>query len=197
VKSVSFLLLASLIVLSACGGSSSSSQSQNSGPLSGNWQFTMTPPSDNSFQGGLQGGFLLQSKSAVSGQIAYSITLPSQPGIYCNSGSATVTGTVNGQNVTLTALAGSETFNLTGTLSSDGSTIMGDYTSDGQGCGNAQTGLKWTATSVPSVSGAVQGSFHSGPQSPSSFLVNQDFPVTGFSCRAPTLAPAVQPSPAL
>src|ERR1700680_918863 len=98
VKSVLFLLLASLMVLSACGGSSSSSQSQNSGPLSGNWQFAIT--TDNSFQGGLQSGFLLQNKSAVSGQVAYSITVPSKPG-YCNSGSATVTGTVNGQNVML------------------------------------------------------------------------------------------------
>jgi len=180
------ILLAGVALTSSCGTGASNS-SQHAGPLSGNWQFTMTPPPDNSFQGGIQGGFLLQSKGAVGGQVAYSITLPSQPGTYCNSGSATVTGTVNGQNVMLTALAGSETFALTGTLSSNSSTMTGTYTSDGQGCGNAQTGLQWSATSVPSVSGAVQGSFHSGQQSPTSSLVNEDFPVTGFLVQSPNI----------
>jgi hypothetical protein len=34
--------------------------------LSGNWQFTMAPPSDGSFLGGLQGGFLLQERRRPS-----------------------------------------------------------------------------------------------------------------------------------
>ena len=69
--------LAGLIVLSACGGSNVS-QSQSTGALAGNWQFTMTAPSDNSFQGGMQGGFLLQSKGSVTGGITYSVSLPSE-----------------------------------------------------------------------------------------------------------------------
>lgn len=170
------LFLFSVLMLSGCASSGSqSSGTESKGPLSGNWQFTMTPPQDNSFQGGLQGGFLIQSKGAVTGQVAFTVTLPSQPGTFCDSGSATVTGTVSGQNVTLTAAAGAQTFTLTGTLSADGSTMMGTYTSTGQGCGNPQSGVAWSATSVPPVSGSIQGSFHSTSGS----LQDQDFPVTG------------------
>jgi hypothetical protein len=175
-------LLAGLIVLSACGGGSgASSQSQGAGSLAGNWQFAMSAPSDNSFQGGMQGGFLLQSKGSVTGGVTYSILLPpSQTGgspTLCNSGSAPVTGSLSGQNVTLTAVAGTQTFTLTGTLSGEGSTMMGTYSStDGQGCGTAQTGLQWSATAVPALTGAIQGNFHS---SLNPALRDQDFPVTG------------------
>ena len=187
-------LLAVVLIFSACG-TSPSKLSENSGPLSGNWQFQIT--TDNSFISVNQNcapattpptpslcveGFLLQKGGSVSGQLAYSITLPSQPGTFCNSGSASVTGTVNGQNVTLTALAAKETFTLTGTLSPDGSTMTGTYTSDGQGCGNPQSGTTatWTAILVPSLSGAVQGRFHSSQNSSVQSLINQDYPVTGF-----------------
>ena len=74
------LLLAALAVLSACGGSSSPSQSAGPGSLAGNWQFAMTSPSDNSFQGGIQGGFLLQSTGNVTGAVTYSVSLPPQEG---------------------------------------------------------------------------------------------------------------------
>jgi hypothetical protein len=172
-------LLAGLVVLSACGGGSSN-QSQSSGALAGNWQFTMAAPSDNSFQGGIQGGFLLQNNGTVTGAVVYEILLLAQQGgptTLCNSGSAPITGTVSGQNITLTATAGTQSFTLTGTLSADNSTMMGTYTStDGQGCGTAQTGLRWSATSVPPLTGTVQGSFHS-IFDPS--LKNQDFQVTG------------------
>jgi hypothetical protein len=181
VKGLLPVLLASLMVLSACGGGGASTQSQSNGSLAGNWQFTMTAPPDNSFQGGMQGGFLLLSKGSVTGGITYSVLLPpSQPGgvpTLCNSGSAPVTGSLNGQNVTLTAVAGTQTFTLTGTLSADGSTILGTYSStDGQGCGTAQTGLPWSATSVPPLTGSIQGNFHS---SLNPVLRDQDFPVSG------------------
>jgi hypothetical protein len=204
VKSLWVLLLASLM-LSGCGGSSSSSSSQTSGPLAGNWQFTLASPADGSFVGSpnpactsttgtplpiCSGGFLLQNKGSVTGGVVYSIELPpSQNGgspTLCNSGSAPVTGTVNGQNVTLTAVAGTQTFTLTGTLSSDGSTMMGTYAStDGKGCGTAQTGLQWSATSVQPLSGSVQGIFHSAAgrfQTVSGDVLvisNQNFPVFG------------------
>ncbi len=175
------LLLAALAVLSACGGSSSPSQSAGPGSLAGNWQFAMASPSDDSFQGGIQGGFLLQSTGNVTGAVTYSVSLPPQQGgtaTLCSSGSGPVSGTVSGQNVTLTVTAGIQTFALSGTLSADGSTIAGTYTSsDGKGCGTAQTGLKWTATSVPPLTGTIQGNFHSALD-PS--LHNQDFPVTGI-----------------
>jgi hypothetical protein len=190
-------LLAGVCMLSACGNTSMPATA--TGPLSGNWQFQLTtdgsfgsPVSPNCLpaQGAASApfcvsGFLVQTNGAVSGQLQYSIILPSQAGTFCNGGSATVTGTVSGQNVALTALAGPETFTLNGTLSSDGSTMMGTYTSDSQGCGNAQTGSAWVATSVPSLSGVVQGRFHSTGAGSDTAFANQDFPVTGSLIQGP------------
>lgn len=179
-KSLWILCLAGMLVLSGCGGGSSSSfsSSRTSGPIAGNWQFTMTSPPDNSFVGGLQGGFLLQKNGSVNGAVVYSISLPGSQ-TACSSGSAPVTGTIARQNVTLTAVAGTQTFALTGTLTQDGLTLTGTYTStDGQGCGTAQTGLSWRATSVPALTGAIQGNFHSVASA--AHLSDQDFPVTGF-----------------
>src|SRR5271169_829832 len=80
------LLLAGTVMLSACGGSSGSSQINNL-TLSGNWQFTMANPPDGSFLGGLQGGFLLQNSGSVTGAAVYSVSLPLLA-FPCNSGSA-------------------------------------------------------------------------------------------------------------
>jgi hypothetical protein len=182
----SLLLLAATItitmILAACGGSSSGSSPQ-SATLSGNWQFTMAPQSDGNqgdptFNGGLLGGFLLQKSGAVNGQAVYSIT-SSQTTTPCNGGSATITGTLSGQGVTITAVAGAEAFALTGTLSADGSTMMGNYTStvaNGTTCGYATT-QTWSAILVPSLTGAITGSFHSNDKN--GILTNQDFLVTG------------------
>lgn len=177
----SLFLFAALILLSACGGKSSNNDSQNTGALAGNWQFTVAAPSDNSFQGGIQGGFLLQSNDGtVTGSVVYAVYLPAQSGgapTLCNSGSAPVTGILNGQAVTLTAVASPQTFTFTGTLSANNLTMMGTYKStDGKGCGTAQTGLQWSAIAVPPLTGAVQGNFHS-VQDPN--LRDQDFAVTG------------------
>jgi hypothetical protein len=144
----------------------------------------MAPPADGSFQGGLQGGFLLQPNSAATGAAAFSISLPTSPNpTVCNSGSAAITGTLTGQNVALTAVAGSQTFSLTGTLSFDGTTMVGTYDStagtaaDGTPCGTAQSGLQWNAIAVPPLMGSIQGTFHSagGPAG----LNQQDFQVSG------------------
>ena len=198
-----------MMVFSACGGGTSGG-SQQSAALSGNWQFTLENPPDNSFQGYnpnpsdpnskpgsiLQGGFILQQNGSVAGQTVYSIYLPpAQSGggqTLCSGGTATLTAaTLTGQTVSLTFVAGSPsnniTFNLSGTLGSDGSigvntpatystTVMpaGSTT-----CGTAQTGLSWSAVSVPSLTGSVTGSFHSGGTGDDSGMVNQDFPVTG------------------
>jgi hypothetical protein len=185
VKILCGCLLTSLIVLTGCGGNSSSSAAQKASPLSGNWQFTMANPADNSFIGALQGGFLLQSQNSVTGQAAYSVALPGAAGAatVCSSGSAPITGSVSGQTVNLTAVAGGQTFTLTGTLSSDGSTIMGTYSStagtaaNGQtACGTAQSGLQWSAISVPALSGSLQGVLHSAANS---LVANQDFSISG------------------
>jgi hypothetical protein len=179
VKSLLVLLLAATVMLSGCGGSSSGKPSALS--VSGNWQFTVANPADQSFLGGLQGGFLLQKGGSVTGGAVYSVSLPSQSGgnpTICNSGSAPITGTIDGQNVTLTAVAGTQTFTFTGALSVDGATMTGTYTStDGGGCGTAQSGLQWSAASVPPLTGVILGNFHSTGGAAS--LNNQDFPVTG------------------
>ena len=186
-KSLLLLLLAGTMVLSACGGGGASSGgSQIPLTLSGNWQFTMAPPSDGSFLGGLQGGFLLQN-SAVTGAATYAVSL-SNLLIPCNSGSAPITGTISSQNVTLTAVAGTQTFTLTGTLSLDGTSMAGTYIStagtagDGSPCGTAQTGLQWSAILVPPLTGSIQGSFHSAGGAAG--LVEQEFLVSGALTQA-------------
>lgn len=178
-RAASLLGLFGIALLSACGGSSTSSTAN--GQFSGNWQIT-NMALDSALRGGIQGGFLLQNKNLVSGQFVYSFSLLSQPGTICNSGTATVAGTVNGQNVTLTAVAGPQTYTLKGTLSSDRSTLMGTYDSTGgQGCGTAQTGLQWSAILVPPLNGDVQGSFHSTATG----LSGRDFQVTGTLVQGP------------
>lgn len=181
------ILLAGTMMLSACGGGSGSASSgnpQNSATISGNWQFTLGNPSDQSFIGGLQGGFLLQKSGSVTGAAVYSISLPDPNGgspALCNSGSAPIIGTISSQNVTLTAVAGAQTFVLTGAMSSDGSAMTGSYTSTadassgGAACGAAQTGLPWSAKLVPPLTGTIQGSFHSTGFA----LGGQVFPLTG------------------
>ncbi len=181
-SSLGLLCLAAILVLPGCGGASSSS-SQSSGALSGNWQFTLTAPTDGSFVGGPTGGFLLHEdgKQSVTGAVVYSITAPQVSQTVCNSGSAPVTGTISGQTVTLTIVAGDQSFTLKGTLSSNGQTIMGTYSStDGKGCGTAQAGLDWSAVSVAPLTGAVQGTFHSTGAGSTAGLRDQDFAVTGM-----------------
>ena len=190
VKSLMLLLLAGTMMLTGCGGGSSSG-SENTATLSGNWQFTMAnqvaSPPNPEYTGGLQGGFLLQNNGSVTGGAAYSVYMQ-QLLIPCNSGSAAVTGTITGQNVTLTAAAGTQTFTFTGILSFDGSTMAGTYAStagtagDGAPCGSAETGLQWSAILVPSITGSIQGTFHS--TGGAAGLSNRDFPVSGSLTQA-------------
>ena len=131
----------------------------------------------------MEGGFLLQSKGSVTGGVTYSVSLPPQQqgggldALQQRVGVRSPEQSTMGLNVSLTVAAGVQTFTLSGTLSAGGTTMAGTYAStDGNGCGTAQTGLRWTAISVPSLTGAIQGSFHS---SLNPALRNQDFPVTG------------------
>jgi hypothetical protein len=160
------LLAAGILMLSACGGSVSSGSAPIQASVSGNWQFTMAPPADGSFLGGLDGGFLLENNGSVSGGATYSVSLPNLL-VPCNSGSATVTGAISGESVNLTAVAGTQTFTLAGSLNLNGTTMTGTYkstagtASDGSPCGTAQTGLQWSAILVPPLTGPIQGTFHS------------------------------------
>ncbi len=186
------MLLAGTMTLSACGGGTSPGSTQILPTLSGNWQFNMAEqvnpdPNGLSFVGGLQGGFLLQSKGAVAGTATFSFSpapsaLDPDPTV-CNSGSAAITGTINGQAVSLTAVANNQTLlTLTGTLSLDGSTLTGSYTStNGAGCGIVST-QEWSAFLVPPLTGPIQGSFHSAGGTAG--LDEQDFLVSGALSQA-------------
>jgi len=196
-----YLVLLALLTLTlaGCGGSGRSNSAQGEPQISGNWQFTLTTTGNSFATSPLQGGFLLQQNGAISGQIGYSIVLPSQNGganTICNSGVATVTGTISGNSVALTAVVGTldangnpvtQTLTLNaGSLSANGSSIQnGTYAlTDGYAnvngqivsCGVAQDTGTWTATLVPPLTGGFQGFFHSAY---STSFVNQDFPVSG------------------
>jgi hypothetical protein len=189
------------MMLSACGSSSSSAGNPPpSGSLSGNWQFSMTNPDSTTPPGtlyGLQGGFLLQKNSSVTGQAVYSVSgISSSNGQWavCNSGTATITGTVSGQTVTLTAVAGSQTFALTGTLGSDGSISQANFTTaGGTAAGFATCGIptpagqsaSWGANSVPPLTGSITGNFHSSGTLGLSGLKDQDFSVIGSFTQGP------------
>jgi hypothetical protein len=190
-KTLLLPVLLGAVILAACGGSSSGGGKIQL-LLSGNWQFTMAPPSDGSFLGGLQGGFLLQDGTSATGAATYAVSLPGLL-IPCNIGTATITGSITGsignQNEwTITAVAGTQTFTLQGIQSFDGTTIAGTYNStagtaaDGGPCGTAQTGLQWSATLVPPITGNLQGSFHS--TGGAAGLTNQDFLLSGSITQA-------------
>jgi len=189
-KSPGVLLLIGAIALSGCGGSNRNSGSQSPSALSGNWQFTMAPPADGSFSGGLQGGFLLQNSGAVTGAVAYSFVVPASPNPVTSAGSATINpGTITGQNVAFTATDVTLSFTLTGTLSLDSATMQGTYTCasasalSGTACASAQTGgtaqtaMQWSAILVPPLTGPVQGSIHSAGGTAG--LSGQEFLVSG------------------
>ena len=178
-----FLILSFAGLLLLCGCSNHAPDVPQFGPqLSGNWQFTLANPPDQSFVGGLQGGFLVQDNNSLTGSVAFSISTAS--GVRCEAGSAAITGTISGQNVTFTAVASSRTFTFNGSISLDNATMIGTYSSTAgtSGCGNAQTNLSWGASFVPPLIGAIQGIFHS--TGGYSGLMNQQFPVTGLISQA-------------
>ena len=160
----------------------------------------------------LQGGFLLQKNGAITGQIAFSIVLPptssGAANITCNSGTATVSGTISGQSVSLTAVFGTldsnknpatQTLTLSGgTLSSNGTAVQngtysltaGNAVVQGQfmACGGGPQDVgTWSATLVPPLTGGFQGFFHS---TSSSNFANQNFPLSGTFNQGPNIGAA-------
>jgi hypothetical protein len=204
-----FILLVSLsLAISSCGGGSSGNSGSSPGNslVAGNWQFTMSTNGNSFVASPLQGGLIQQANGSLSGQVMFSILLPGAgtSTTICNSGTATVTGTVSGQTVNFTAVVGTfesdgatpatQTFTLSnGQLSSDNSTIQGGTYTVTAGystingavvtCGSAQDAGSWSAASIPSMTGTFQGNFHS--TAGSSGLANQDFAVTGSLLQGP------------
>ncbi len=196
-KVLSTIVVGVVAALAGCGGGSSQPSASQT-PLVSNWQWALydasgtTPPA----QGGITGGFLQQKGNSITGTLAYATYINANGNkTACAGGSAPVTGSVNGQSVTLTAVAGGQTYKFQGTLATaaNGSTMTGTYTStDGSaltdgggtcGTGTGQQSLNWNAVSVPPLTGAFQGSFHSiEPAGQGQSL--QDFAVTGTLIQA-------------
>lgn len=210
---LSILVVIASFMLSSCGGGNANSP-QSDPQISGNWQFNLSTSGTSFASSPLYGGFLVQKNGSITGQIVFAIVLPpSSSPETCNSGTATVTGTISGQSVNLTAVVGTldssgnpttQTFTLSGgTLSSDGSTIQnGTYTVTPQGygapieggslvaCGGAsQDTGNWSATLVPPLTGSIQGFFHSADTNNVSFQ-NQNFPVSGSFTQGPNTGAA-------
>src|ERR1700727_298707 len=168
-----FLLVVVVFTTLSCGGGSSVPPPEVGPQVAGNWQFTLTTTSTSFTASPLQGGFLLQQNGSITGQIEFSILLP--PSSYgsgntnCNSGTATVTGTMRGQSVNLTATIGSldqngnptsQTIALSGgALGSNNSSMQNGNYSVTSGyslvngelvaCGNAGDAGNWRRTLGP------------------------------------------------
>jgi hypothetical protein len=208
-----FLLILIALMPSGCGGGSTTTTAQADPQVSGNWQFTMSTTDASFVASPLQGGFLVQEKGSISGQIQFAIILPSTNGgatTICNSGTATVTGTLSGQTVNLTAVVGTldakgnettQTLTLNGgTLSADNSSIQkGAYTltpgfanvnNQFVACGVAQDAGSWSATLVPPLTGGFQGFFHSANTGSPNLAVSADYQVSGTFTQGPNIGTA-------
>ena len=206
-----FLLVVVVFTTLSCGGGSSVPPPEVGPQVAGNWQFTLTTTSTSFTASPLQGGFLLQQNGSITGQIEFSILLP--PSSYgsgntnCNSGTATVTGTMRGQSVNLTATIGSldqngnptsQTIALSGgALGSNNSSMQNGNYSVTSGyalvngelvaCGTADDAGNWSATLVPPLTGGFQGFFHS---TTGAGFANQNFSVSGTFTQGPNIGAA-------
>ena len=71
-------MLISVLPLTACGGEAELQPVVARHPApAGNWQFTLATRSDNSFPGGVQGGFLFAESGALTGGVTYSVSFRS------------------------------------------------------------------------------------------------------------------------
>jgi hypothetical protein len=205
-----FVLVIVVFTTLSCGGGSSLAPSQSGPQVVGNWQFTLTTTGTSFAASPLEGGFLLQQNGSITGQIEFSILLPSTNGganTNCNSGSATVTGTMSGQSVNLTATIGSLDQNgnpTSQTIALSGGALSANNSSIGNGtysvtsgyalvngqlvaCGTAEDAGNWSATLVPPLTGGFQGFFHS---TTGVGFANQSFPVSGTFNQGPNIGAA-------
>jgi hypothetical protein len=147
VRILSIGLFACLLLLTACGGSSSNS---SQGSLSGNWQIALQRGDTGAIK--TQTGFLLQSGTSITGQV-----LLTQTGC---AGVGTATGEMSGSSVAINVTQTGQTVQLKGTAAGDGSSIQGNYSLLASGCGNTQTG-NWNGTRIPTLNGSFTGTFSS------------------------------------
>lgn len=138
--------------LASCGGGGNSNNPQ-SGPLSGNWQITLTQEYPRPQALLSVSGFLSQSANAVTGSMQ--VPQSSQNG-HC-AGVAALSGSVSGETVTFVINNGGAELNLTGTLSSDQKSMAGNYSGQAGGCFTTPTTGTWTSNLIPPLSGNFTG----------------------------------------
>jgi hypothetical protein len=147
------ILCLPILVLTGCGGSSSSNTTP--GALSGNWQMSLQKDNSNA-NPKTQSGFLLQQNASVSGNLTLKANI-------C-SGVGGVSGTTKGNNVALVVSPTGLTVNLAGTVGTDQASMGGNYTILGSGCAGPglapETGT-WTANLVKPFNGNMAGTFTS------------------------------------
>ena len=154
-SSLSILILTFL----ACGGSSSNSQA--TGALSGNWQLNLTeefprPPAQL-----FAGGFLAQPNgSTLTGSVQGPFLINLNGSGLCG-GVGTLTGTVNGQNVSFSLNPGGTVFNFSGVIASGSQSMSGSYQALGGACFSNPTSGTWTATLIPPLNGSFTGTLMS------------------------------------
>jgi hypothetical protein len=170
-------LLALAGLTGSCGSSGNPSTSATAGPLTGNWQMTLTDTSTNSVAKS-QSGSLIQTGNAVTG----GLLLTDAP---C-TGIGAVSGTVTGTAVSLSLNPVGVSVNLTGTLAASPAALSGAYTILSTGCqGSAvvpESGT-FTASLVSPLQGSVSGAFTSQDGA-------STYPITGTLTQAPITASA-------
>lgn len=175
------VLLTSLVLLTACGRTSSPPNSAPS--LAGNWQIALTPNDPVTFQPRTLSGFAQQAGSSVNGSVSFLIPNVTNPSAPPCAGAAPLTGKFDGQNVNLSVNQNGQMLTLTGTSSSDVSSLSGTYISPAGTCEPAENGL-WTAILIQPMVGSFQGVLHS-VSSNSYSLEDKDFQVTGTLTQGP------------
>jgi hypothetical protein len=161
---LSAALLVCLLMVIACCGGSGKPDPPAFGPLSGNWQMALQQgqPSTGTLA---ESGFLLQSGSTVSGNLALSDQTLC-PGL------GPAAGTLTGTHIAITVNQVGQTVTLTGTAAGDGSSMEGTYTLLASGCtGGSATGT-WTASQVKPIAGTYLATFTSYTLSPYSSAVS-------------------------
>jgi len=136
--------------LTGCG---STAKPQTSGPLSGNWQITLTPQINPPSPLPMYSGFLLQTGNSVAGSLVL--------GDGC-AGVGPVSGSVSGNNFQLDVNEFGQDLSLTGAVPSPNSHSFmgGQFSTLSGGCTTATTGT-WSAYQIPSLTGPFHGTLTS------------------------------------
>ena len=153
------LLAASVLLNSNCGSSSSSS-SQPTGALSGNWQFNLVKNYPFAQEQLSASGFLQQSNANLSGSVEGPTTTSVNGTVTCG-GVGPLTGSITNQNVAFTLDLGGTGINFSGTVSSDEQSMSGTYQAIGGACYSYATSGTWTASLIPPLNGSFTGTLDS------------------------------------